>query len=283
MTGGIATTMPQTPSAIARAGGGSRRRWIVWVGLAGVVAGFVLGAVAYRWKKHAAAKYVPPVFTEPGPGPRAPASEWLGVRVGVTPSGGVQFTTGSWALSCADKGMRAMMTELRDKKREEIARAEARGAPDTVSGASILTRRTARDDNPQVRWNCDRVPSSALRDRTRPLSSGRLLFVFDDARAPVRHASYQRSHREWSNAVADFNDALRAVSERFGRPAGKGAESATEVSIDSPLPKYGRQQAEWRFSDLVATVSVANLGASGYSVSEAVEVPWPVRADAPAR
>jgi len=178
--------------------------------------------------------------------------------------------------------MRAMMTELRDKKREEVARAEAHGTPDAVTGASILKRRTARDDNPQIRWNCGEASSSALRDRPRPPSSGRLLFVFDDDRAPLRHASYQRNHRDWASAVGDFRDALGALSERYGRPVDKGIRPG-DLTAESPLPKYGRSEAEWRFSDIVASVSVANLGGHGFAVSEVVEVPWPVRADAPSR
>jgi hypothetical protein len=279
----LVETMPQTPRALAMAGGGSRRRWVVWVGLVALAVGAFCGVVAYRWKKHAAAKYVPPVFTEPGPGPRAPVTEWLGVRVGFSRFDPVRSITTGWGLSCSDRGMRAMMAELRDKKRDEVARAEAHGTPDAVTGASIIKRHTARDDNPQIRWNCDATSSSALRDRQRPASSGRLLFVFDDDRAPLRHASYQRNHRDWASAVADFRDALGALSARLGSPAGKGTVRPGELAAESPLPKFGRSEAEWRFSDIVASVSVANLGNHGFSVSEVVEVPWPVRADAPAR
>jgi hypothetical protein len=268
---------------MAMAGGGRRRRWSLWVGLVALAAGLVLGVVAYRMKKRSAAKYVPPVFVEPGPGPRAPASDLLGAKVGFSRLDEVKSTTTARSLSCSDRGVRAMMSELREKKREEIARAEAKGTPDAVTGASIVKRRTARDDNPQVRWNCNETPSSALRDRTRPPSQGRALFVFDDDRAPLRHASYQRNHRDWASAVADFRDALAALSQRFGRPAEKGTRTGTALAAESPLPKYGRSEAEWRFSDVVASVSVANLGGHGYSVSEVVEVPWPVRADAPAR
>jgi hypothetical protein len=175
-----------------------------------------------------------------------------------------------------------MMSDLRDKKREEVARAEARGTPDAVTGASILKRRTARDDNPQIRWNCGEATSSALHDRTRPSSSGRLLFVFDDDRAPLRHVSYQRNHGDWASAVTDFRDALGALSRRYGRPTHKGTEPA-DLTTESALPKYARSEAEWRFSDAVANVSIANLGGHGFSVSEVVEIPWPVRADAPAR
>lgn len=279
---GIATTAPSTPAALSLATTGRRRHWFMGVGLAAFATSLLLVG-AYRWKRYAAARYVPPVFTEAEPGARAPATEWLGVRVGFARLGSVESTTASWALSCSDRGMRAMMTELREKKRDEVARAEARGEPDAVTGASILTRRTARDDNPQIRWSCIGVPSSALRDRARTPSSGRLLFVFDDERAPLRHVSYQRSHRDWASAVEDFRDTRAALSARYGHPTEKGAAANAELGADSPLPKYGRREAEWRFSDVVASVSIANLGNYGFSVSEVVEVPWPVRADAPAR
>lgn len=248
------------------------------------VASLALGGYgAHRAKVRAAREYVPPVFVDPGPGPRAPSSEWCGVEVGVSHLGDVRSTTSSWSLSCADRGSRALMSELREKKRAEVATAEARGAPDAVTGASILTRRTAHDDNPQIRFDCEDASSDRVRDRVRPASKGRLLFVFDDESAPVRHVSYQRSHGDWASALADFTDAKRALSERFGPARESGTPPLSELTVESPLPKYTRREAAVRYSDLVAKVSIVNLGGHGFSVSEIVEVPWPVRADAPAR
>jgi len=273
----MATTLP------SRGRAGRRRRWGVALVLVLATGGVLAGYGFRRYKQHQAAKYVPPVFTEPGPGPRAPTAEWLGGKVGFSRHGAVESTTASWSLACSDRGSRALMKEIRDKKREEVARAEARGEPDTVTGASILARHTARDDNPQIRWSCGGVTSEKLRDRERPTSSGRLLFVFDDDRAPLRHASYQRNHDDWREALRDYADSRGAMSLKFGSATESGTLPIVELSDDVPLTKYARREAMWRFSDVVARVSIVNLGGHGYSVSEIVEVPWPVRADAPAR
>jgi hypothetical protein len=237
------------------------------------VAGFVS-----RARVKAASRYVPPVFVEPGPGRRAPRVEFLGVRFGASRKNDVSRLMESWHVPCADRSMRTLMGELRDRKREELARAAA--SADAVSGASIVSRRTARDDNPQVRLSCEGVAASLLGDRTRPPSSGRVLFVFDTEGSVVRHASYQRNHAQWRDALADFQSARAALASKLGvsREAGQGGPAGAETEA---VPKYGRRAAEWRFADLAASVTVVNLGQRGFSVSESVEVPLPVRADAP--
>jgi hypothetical protein len=265
-----------------------RRRALLIVGV--VIASGTLGAGYFRHKARAASRFQAQVFVDAPPGPRAPSTELLGVRVGRSHLTEVSALTAAWGVSCADRSVRTLMTELRDKKRAQVEDAKARGTPDAVTGASILTRRTARDDNPQVRFSCEGAASSRLADRARvPPSSGRLLFVFDDERAPLRHVSYQRTHSAWDAALADFIATRDALAARLGKPVetetGTGASRTADGAgaSDAPVPKYGRRVAEFRFSDLVATASVANLGGRGYSVGETLEVPLPVRADAPAR
>jgi hypothetical protein len=265
-----------------------RRRLLLILGV--VIASGTLGAGYSRQRARAASRFQAPVFVDAPPGPRAPSAELLGVRVGTSRFSDVSALTAAWGVSCADRSVRTLMTELRDKKRAQIEEAKARGTPDAVTGASILTRRTARDDNPQIRFSCEEAPSSRLADRARvPSSSGRVLFVFDDAQAPLRHVSYQRNHSAWEDALADFVATRDALSTRLGKPleteTGTGTSRRADGSgaSDAPVPKYGRRVAEFRFSDLVATASVANLGGRGYTVAETLEVPLPVRADAPAR
>ncbi|HVU03021.1 MAG TPA: hypothetical protein VHE30_14775 [Polyangiaceae bacterium] len=251
-----------------------------------LLAGAVVAASVGYWRhraRAAAQHWVAPVLVDPAAGARTPSSEILGVRVGATRLVEVQRLTGAKGLSCADRSVRVLMGELRDKKRAEIAAAEAAGKPDAVSGASILTRKTARDENPQVRFSCDGVRSGALGDRARPEGVGRLLYVFDDANGPVRHASYQRNHDDWTAALADYEDARRALTEKLGPPRESSSMPKSGAAPGGPLPKYGRRVAEWKFSDVVATVSVGNLGGRGFSVSEALEVPLPLRPDAPVR
>jgi hypothetical protein len=150
-----------------------------------------------------------------------------------------------------------------------------------VSGASIVSRRTARDDNPQVRLSCEGIRASLLGDRERPASSGRVLFVFDTEGSVVRHASYQRNHAEWRDALADFESARAALASKLGAAPELARGGPAGADETDALPKYGRRVAEWRFADLAAWITVVNLGRRGFSVSESVEVPLPVRADAP--
>jgi hypothetical protein len=246
-----------------------------------------LGLVYFHHRARAASRYEPLVFVDPPPGPRAPSAELLGARVGTSHFGDVKAFTAAWGVACADRSVRTLMAEIRDKKRVQIQEAKERGTPDAVTGASILTHRTARDDNPQVRLSCEEASSSRLADRARVPSTGRVLYVFDDEHAPLRHASYQRNHPGWETALSDFTTTRDALSARFGKAresqtgTATGGASASAASAAEPVPKYGRRVAEFRYSDLVATVTVANLGGRGYSVGETLEVPLPVRVNAP--
>ncbi len=276
-------------TGIASDGHGGVRRSRFLRAVAGVVgtvlvAGVSLGAY-YRHRMHREAAYVPPVFVEPPAGPRAPSAELLGVRVGTTHVPAARAAMSAWGVTCADRSMRTLMGELRDRKREQVRLAEASGKPDAVSGASIITRHTARDDNPQVRLSCD-TDARHLADRVRSPSSGRLLMVFDSAEAPLRHVSYQRNLSAWDDAWKDFAGTRGALMLRFGAPQERESGVATVPAADeepAPLPRYARRDAEWRYSDLDVRVSVENLGGRGFVIEETMEVPWPVRADAPVR
>lgn len=248
-----------------------------------MLAAALLGGGLWHRRQRAASRYEPPAFTEPGP--RAPSSELLGVRVGVAHLTDVRRKMESWGVACGDRSMRTLMGEIRERKREELRRAEEHGQADAVTGASIVSRRTARDDNPQIRLSCDRVASARLLDRTRAGSEGRALFVFDTDAAPVRHASFERNLTGWAEAWADFASTRAALSARFGAPTDQqtGASGAPAPEPPEPLPKYARRVAEWRFADLTARVSITNLGGRGFSIEEVAEVPWPVRADAASR
>jgi hypothetical protein len=273
VTAGVAASGGDATPARSRA-----RKWALAVGGTLLAGGAAIGYWHHRTE--AAARYAAPVFVEAPAGPRAPGSELLGVRVGVSVAREVRARMSSWGVVCADRSVRTMMAELRDRKRQELRLAKARGQADAVTGASILAHRTAQDDNPQLRLSCDDTPSSRLADRARPPSTGRALFVFDTDALPARHASYERSHTSWGDAVGDFTDTRAAFKARFGEP---GAERAAPALPGEPLPRYERRFAEWHYADLSVRVSVSNLGGRGFSVSEVVEVPWPIRADAPAR
>lgn len=240
-------------------------------------------ALAWRARVQAASRYTPPVLVDAGAGKRAPPVTFLGVHFGASRLADVKRLAASWRLGCEDRSVRVLMNELRNRKREEIARAAAAGSADAVSGASIVSRRSARDENPQVRLGCEGVRAAQLGDRARPASAGRVLFVFDDAAAAVRHASFQRNHADWGAALADFQGSRAAFAAVLGPEADSVLGMTGGGDGGEAPPKYGRRLAEWRYADLVVSVSVVNLGARGFAVGEAVEVPLPVRADAPSR
>jgi hypothetical protein len=242
-----------------------------------------MGAAYHVHRLRSAHHWVPPRLVEPKAGPRAPSTEILGVRVGVSRFGDARAVTREWGVSCADRSMRVLMGELRDKKRQEIERAKARGTPDAVTGASIIGRRSARDENPQVRYSCDDVDSTKLADRARAPSKGRLLYIFDDEAGPVRNASFQRNLSDHAAALADFDATRDAIAARLGPFAETELGQREGTGPDAPLAKFSRRTVEWRFSDVVATVSLANLGGRGFAVSESLEVPLPLYADAPTR
>ncbi|HEY0715389.1 MAG TPA: hypothetical protein VGF45_22095, partial [Polyangia bacterium] len=160
-----------------------------------------------------------------------------------------------------------------------IEAAKIRGeSVDSVSGASAVNRRSPKEANPQVRLTCDETPVHALLDRARPPGRGRLLLVWDSPRHPLRHASFERTYATTSMATAltDYIATRRALAAVFGPPVSPAAEP--EV-----LPWLSPVETRWVFGDLHVRVTALNYGPRGIVLSEIVEVPWPVRPDAPAR
>ncbi len=240
----------------------------------------LVGAMGfYRYQQaRAPLRDILPAFTEPAAGPRAPTSEAFGMTVGRSGLPEVNAFLRGEGLDCADTSMRALMQKAREDKRKEIAAAAARGdPPDAVSGASIVNRRSPKEANPQVRLSCE---ANAAHANAR--GPGRLLMVFDSPVHPVRHVSFERSFpaAATETALAEFIGAKRGMEARFGPPtkgrAGTDGEPAEFVWL-SPL------EIEWTFADLRVRVTAVHYGARGVVVGETVEVPWPVRADAPAR
>jgi hypothetical protein len=123
------------------------------------------------------------------------------------------------------------------------------------------------------------VTTQQLNDRQRPPSVGRLLLVFDSERHPLRHASYQRSFPDPATARPEVQAAVAAFTTRFGAPTRTPApETASELPWLVPV------DYEWSFADLMVRVTALNFGpARGINLTELVEVPLPLRPDAPTR
>lgn len=259
------------------------RRW--QKALAGVGATMVVLTAAsygyYRYRMAGMMKLVDelPAFSEPAAGARAPVSRGLGFDVGLLKADTVKATLEAKQLDCPDTSIRALMQQAREAKRQEVETAKAKGL-DSVTGASMLYRRSPKERNPQVRLSCSDVPADVLTDRRRARSRGRLLFVFDSPQHPLRHVSYARSFHGIDDglALAEFEAAKQAMTSLYGDPA-----SGPAGAITLPLPLYQARTFTWKFADLLVSVKLMNMGEGRLSLDETVEVPWPVRADAPAR
>lgn len=259
-----------------------RRRRAIAAAVAFAAAGvFALAVRTYLERKREAeeAPFVLPQFKEPAAGPRAPRTDAFDVVVGKTPLAEVETEMARRNLACKDTSPRALMAAMRAE------RAKNAGV-DAVSTASAK-KKSAMEKNPQVRLSCEDTHSSLLRDRARPPSTGRLLYVFDSSAHPLRHVSFRRMHRDQVRALDDVREALRAMKERFGPPTSiTGAlPSMPEGPVEDHtviFPRYVPFKAEWAWPDFEVTVSALSYGPRGVDVYEAAEVPWPVRSDAPA-
>lgn len=262
----------------------SRKVTVSLASLALVIAG-VVGY--YFYKKHQSQKDLLPTFTEIPVGTRAPASAYsafFGVQIGKSTYNDVKQLLEKQGLTCEDTSARALMENMREKKLQEIEEKKARGEEDAAStGASWLHHKSRLERNPQVRLTCHDTPSSKLGDTERVPAVGRWLFVFDSLEYPLRHVSYRRSHADADAAIVDFTKTLERLSSILGEPISKNGEIPAMPNDGSArkLPLFRPYKRSWGFSDLKVEASLTNFNKRGIDVYEAVEVPWPVRADAP--
>lgn len=216
-------------------------------------------------------------FREAGEGPRAPTSDVFGARIGAAKVADVEALVAARGLTCKDTSIRAMMAA----KREAEAKKRAEGGEDAVSSASWMKKKSKREENPQVRFACPTVKAEQVGDRLRPPSQGRLLFVFDSDEHPLRHASYQRSHRSHAAALADFEDAVQAMTAIFGEPSERRGElPVADAKGQVTFPQGRNLEVRWTFADLLVRVTAIHFGQK-VTVGERIEVPHGVRPDAP--
>jgi hypothetical protein len=220
-------------------------------------------------------------FKDAPPGPRAPTYTAFGVTVGTTRFPDVEKLVRERGLECGDTSIRAMMDRRREKEKARIDEAKAKGE-DAVTAASWVNRRSKREANPQVRFSCPKIPSTAVGDRTRPPSTGRLLFVFDSPDYPLRHTSFQRTHADHAAALTDFNDTVASLTKVYGQPT---------KPLNHPLPTPGKDgkvefpgavnhEISWEYSDLLVRANVLRYG-NMITIGERIEVPHGIRPDAP--
>lgn len=251
---------------------------IVLAGATAILTAVAWASWSYRRMADAAldARFIPR-FKEPPPGPRAPGSDAFGARVGASSLQVVQQLIQRMGIDCPDTSARALLGRARAARVAAAEDRKRRGLPpDAVSGASG-NRRSPMERNPQVRLSCEDLPASALTDRTRAPSIGRLLFVFDSPEHPVRHISYQRTMTDAVVARAELEVAVAAYRRRFGAPRKQPKADVVGLPWLSPM------DYEWNYADLTVRVAALNFGgARGTMLTETVEVPLPIRPDAPA-
>lgn len=254
-----------------------RRRAFVAVAAGVLVLGLLGG---WAWSKRP--RELPPLettlpeFDEPDPTlPRAPDHAAFGVEIGVVTLDPLLVELRSRGLSCDDTGVRASIEKLREHKRKQLAEAEN---PDAVTGASILHKRSKKERNPQIRLSCE-LDSLAELEPERPRVPGRALFVFDSPELPLRHASLRRTYQTSEAAMLDVRETVARLEAIHGEPSSRRG-SIPEPGDAPAKPEPIRVQ--WRYGDLLVEVSSTSFGKM-VSVDERIEVPFPVRPDAPAR
>ncbi|MBA3548973.1 MAG: hypothetical protein H0T76_21025 [Nannocystis sp.] len=220
-------------------------------------------------------------FKEPGPGPRAPRSTAFNATVGASMFPEVEALVQQRGLECANTSVRAMMDRRREAETAKIADAKARGE-DAVTAASWVNKRSKREANPQLRFSCPKITSDQIGDRTRPPSSGRLLYVFDDESYPLRHSSYQRTHKDHAAALIDFQDAVAALTAIYGPPGKTPKTDLPQPDKDGKVefPNATNFEIAWDFADLAVRINVLRYG-DLVTVGERIEVPHGIRPDAP--
>lgn len=251
------------------------RRGLVGVSVAVLVFGLLGGwAWSKRPRELPPLETVLPEFEEPDPKlPRTPTNEALGVRIGEVLLDPLLADLRARGLACDDTGVRASIAKLREHKREQLARAED---PDVVSGASILHRRSKKERNPQIRLACELDSLTELAP-DRPVVPGRALFVFDSPELPLRHASLRRSYQSSEPAMLD----LRETIARFEAIHGEPTVRRGTIPLPGQAPaKPEPIRVQWRYGDLLIEISATSFGKL-ISVDERIEVPFPVRPDAP--
>lgn len=220
-------------------------------------------------------------FKDPGPGPRAPVTLAFETEIGSSMYADVEALVAAHQLKCADTSIRAMMDKRRQAEKARIADAKARGE-DAVTAASWVDKRSKREANPQLRFSCPKVTSDQLQDRPRVASSGRLLYVFDDDTYPLRHASFQRTHKDQALALKDFEDTVAYLTGVYGPPTKtfKSELPRPDATGKVEFPTAMNFETSWEFADLLARVNVLRYG-DLVTIGERVEVPHGTRPDAP--
>ena len=220
-----------------------------------------------------------PEFHEPGPGPRAPMHSFLGVDIGTSTVADVAALWGAKGADCKDSSIRALMESKRQDVHKKMADAKAKGEdPDGVTGASLANYHSKKERNPQVRLAC-KVAPSAFSDRDRV--EGDVLYwliIFDSKDLPARHTSVQRAFTDAAPAANEYRSAVDAFTKVLGPPTSVKETPPRDGVVLAPGAML---RSTWNFADLTAEVSAMHL--NSIRVMERMEVPWPVRPDAPAR
>ena len=186
------------------------------------------------------------------------------------------------------------MAGARAKRQREAEERKRMGCHPMPSRApSAANRRSPMERNPQVRLSCEGLPAARLTDRPRAASVGRLLFVFDSPEQPLRHISYQRTIADSGAGRGRARRRRRRLREDLGPPTRKPQPTpAGQPPPARPADRPHRHPALAGPHPNTSGPSPTSPSASPPSTSAApaapcspssIEVPLPIRPDAPAR
>jgi hypothetical protein len=213
----------------------------------------------YGWMRYQRTRDLLPEFVDPPAGARGPSIERFGFTVGRASYTSATELLERAHVECQDTSMRAIMRHSRSARAQAaVASGES---PDVIASAS-WNRPSPRERNPQVRLSCADVEMHAL-DASYPEGvRGRLLLVFDSESLPLRHVSLRRLHTSEESARIDAELAMTHYRSQIGAPPER-IDGTTEG---------------WQWADRSVKIEEQRLGRL-VTVNEAVEIPWPVRAD----
>ncbi len=228
------------------------------------------------------AGWKPPTYVDPPTGKRAPSAELLGVKVGFTTLAEVEKLIADKKLTCEDRSPMAGIEKIIDKYMTEAKAKQARGEEVDMAKYEKYAAHYRTNTNPQIRLSCEKVSGTLIGDHKRDEAPGRWLFVFDDKKSPLRHTSFQRLYSEHDRAKKDFSETHKLLTQTFGEETKSSNELPKGEGKKVEFARNKLIRREWKFSDVHVKTKVMNFGARGVEVSESIEVPVPIRANAPA-
>ena len=228
------------------------------------------------WQWHTFIEAQQPSFIERPEGQRASRLETvLGMRIGATTV--AQMKAATRFLSCEDRSISVVMIRGLERAAAEL---EARG--ENNWRFRIYAWLNPHGRNPQVRFEC-RLEQGESFGIKGALDEGRMILVHDGPTLPLRHTSIQRTWWNEEATLADLTASHTRLSDDHPGASPVPNPHLAELDGDGPFAELTPYTWEWRWTDLRIELTAIRYAGSRFVVTETIEVPWPVRSDAPQR